>query len=79
MVGWGISKSGEIRMKLEFMVNDKEGRQNFSNKQEEDRITKFALKLLSDWEINVFIEMLVFAFNFPNSIHYCLCKTLGDF
>lgn len=35
-------------MKLEFMVNDKEGRQNFSNKQEEDRITKFALKLLSD-------------------------------
>lgn len=35
-------------MKLEFMVNSKEGRQNFSNRREEDdRITKFALKLLS--------------------------------
>lgn len=40
-------------MKLEFMVHSKEGGQNFYNRQKEDRITKFALKLLSDWETSL--------------------------
>lgn len=56
------------------MVKSKKGEQNFSKRQKEDRITKFALKLLSDREVNVFTEMLfVFAFHFANSIFTIVC------
>lgn len=65
-------------MKLEFMVSSKEGGQNFYNRQEEDRITKFAQAFVGLRD--VFTEMLVFTFNFSNSIQFCLflCKTLID-
>lgn len=49
------------------MVNSKEGGQNFSNRQEGDRITKLAFKLLSHGEKNAL------CFFFSNSIFTIVC------